>query len=100
MRSEPTAEAEGAAERPIITVEVRATGHVRDAMGTHRFEFAFEGDTLREFLDALFEGYDVRDLLIAETEAEATSDPPGGRRSGPAFGTDARNRDRAVPCVG
>ncbi|MEF8880930.1 MAG: MoaD/ThiS family protein [Halapricum sp.] len=41
--------------------------------------------TLREFLDAFFEEYDVADMLIAETEAEATAhgwasidgDPPG-----------------------
>jgi len=55
------------------TVAVRCTGHVRTAVGEGKFEFAFEGDTLREFLEAFFEEYDVRELLIAETEDEATT---------------------------
>lgn len=56
------------------TVTVKCTGHVRDAVGQHRLSFTFEGSTLREFLDAFFEEHDVADLLIAETEAEATTD--------------------------
>lgn len=67
------------------TVPVRCTGHVRDAVGDHEFEYTFEGETLRAFLDAFFDDYDVADLVIAETEAEATAhgwaptdgDPPG-----------------------
>jgi len=66
------------------TVEVRCTGHVRTEIGEHSFEYRFEGDTLREFLDAFFAEYDVADMLIAETEAEARTngwapveDPPG-----------------------
>lgn len=55
------------------TVEVRCTGHVRTAVGAGRLEFAFEGETLREFLDAFFEAYDVEDMIIAETEADATT---------------------------
>ncbi|GAB3665958.1 MoaD/ThiS family protein [Halopiger thermotolerans] len=62
------------------TVTVRCTGHVRDAVGTHELEFTFEGTRLRDFLEAFFEEYDVEDLLIAETEEEATAhgwaDPP------------------------
>lgn len=54
------------------TVTVRCTGHVRTAVGTPELSVTFEGDTLREFLDAFFEAYDVSDLLIAETDAEAT----------------------------
>jgi molybdopterin converting factor small subunit len=54
------------------TVTVRCTGHVRTAIGTPELSFTFEGDTLREFLEAFFEAYDVADLLIAETDAEAT----------------------------
>ncbi len=92
MDARATAEADDAEEtRPTTTVEVRATGHVRDAMGRHSFEYTFEGDTLREFLGALFEEYDVKDLLIAETEEEATTrgwakrvdDPPGTWRKNP-----------------
>lgn len=55
------------------TVGVTCTGHVRAAVGFHRREFTFEGDTLRAFLSAFFEQYDVEDLLIAETEEEATA---------------------------
>jgi molybdopterin converting factor small subunit len=56
------------------TVTVRCTGHVRTAVGEPQLEFTFEGDTLREFLDAFFAEYDVADLIIAETEAEATTE--------------------------
>ncbi len=55
------------------TVEVRCTGHVRDAVGTPSLEYTFEGSTLGEFLEAFFDDYDVEDLLIAETEADATA---------------------------
>ncbi|MFC7079623.1 MoaD/ThiS family protein [Halorussus caseinilyticus] len=62
------------------TVEVRCTGHVRTEVGEPRLEYTFEGTTLRAFLDAFFAEYDVRDLLVAETEAEASTsgwaDPP------------------------
>jgi molybdopterin converting factor small subunit len=55
------------------TVTVKCTGHVRTAVGEPRLEFSFEGTTLRAFLDAFFEAYDVADMLIAETEEEATT---------------------------
>ncbi|MEF8756853.1 MAG: pterin cluster protein [Halobacteriales archaeon] len=55
------------------TVEVKCTGHVRAAVGKSRFDYTFAGETLREFLASFFEVYDVADLLIAETEAEATA---------------------------
>ncbi|WP_083252517.1 MoaD/ThiS family protein [Haladaptatus sp. W1] len=55
------------------TVEVRCTGHVRDAVGSPGLTFTFEGTTLREFLTAFFAEYDVEDMLIAETEADATT---------------------------
>lgn len=54
------------------TVEVRCTGHVREAVGSHTLEYTFEGDRLQDFLEAFFAEYDVEELLIAETEAEAT----------------------------
>ncbi len=62
------------ATAPETTVEVRCTGHVRTAIGTGRLQYTFDGETLREFLDAFFEEYDVREMLIAETEAEATTE--------------------------
>ncbi|WP_233560603.1 MoaD/ThiS family protein [Halobellus sp. Atlit-38R] len=74
------------------TVDVRATGHVRDALGTSRLTYTFEGDTLREFVEAFFAEYDVRDLVIAETEADSTTrgwapidaaDVPGHLRKNP-----------------
>lgn len=55
------------------TVDVRATGHVRDALGTPQVSFTFEGATLREFAGAFFEEHDVRDLVIAETEPESAT---------------------------
>mgnify|MGYP006275124795 FL=1 len=68
------------ADGPETTVEVRCTGHVRTAVGESKLSFAFEGTTLRELLDAFFDRYDVKDLLLAETEDEATTrgwaDPP------------------------
>jgi len=61
-------------QRTETTVAVHCTGHVRDAVGEPRLEFTFEGDTLRAFLDAFCGEYDVADLVIAETESEATTD--------------------------
>ncbi|WP_394346028.1 MoaD/ThiS family protein [Halorubrum sp. BOL3-1] len=55
------------------TVTVRCTGHVRTEIGVCEFEYAFEGDTLRAFLDELFEDYsELQDVLIAESESDAT----------------------------
>lgn len=73
---EPRSEAdlETAAERTAeTTVAVRPTGHIRTAIGEPHLEFTFEGHSLRDFLEAFFEEYDVREMLIAETEAEATA---------------------------
>ncbi|MFP4591089.1 MAG: MoaD/ThiS family protein [Halobacteriales archaeon] len=74
------------------TVTLRCTGHVRDAVGTPRLEFTFDGSTLRDLLDAFFEAYDVRDLLIASEGATDAAHPwaptpselPGTWRSNPA----------------
>lgn len=67
-----------ASESPVsdgveTTVEVRCTGHVRSAVGTGESAFSFEGGDLRAFLEAFFEEYDVQDMILAETEAEATA---------------------------
>jgi len=70
--SETTAEtaSETTAE---TTVTVRCTGHVRTELGKYEFGYTFEGDTLREFLDELFEEYpELQEMLIAESEEEAT----------------------------
>lgn len=64
---------ESTTEATETTVEVRCTGHVRTRVGEGRLSFTFPGRTLREFLTAFFEAYDVEDLVIAETEAEAVA---------------------------
>ena len=81
---------DGPSESSETTVEVRALGHVRETVGTPHLTFSFEGDTLRAFLDAFFETYDVEELLIARTDDEATAhgwadveDPPGTWRANP-----------------
>jgi molybdopterin converting factor small subunit len=56
------------------TVDVHCTGHVREAVGIPRQDFSFEGSTLRAFLDAFCQQYDVAELLIAETDADASTD--------------------------
>jgi molybdopterin converting factor small subunit len=72
--SHQTTETDAAgAQTPETTVAVRATGRIRDAIGTPTMTFTFEGDTLRDFVRAFLAEYDVRDLLIAETEMEATA---------------------------
>ncbi|WP_241686192.1 MoaD/ThiS family protein [Halorubrum amylolyticum] len=72
--SESAPESASAAETIAeTTVTVRCTGHVRTELGKFEFEYAFEGDTLREFLDELFAEYpELQEMLIAESEAEAT----------------------------
>lgn len=61
------------ADQSTATVEVRCTGHVRTETGEGKLTYEFDGETLRAFLDSFFEAYDVADMLIAETEAEATT---------------------------
>ncbi|WP_226481902.1 pterin cluster protein [Natrinema amylolyticum] len=78
-------------ETETTTVTVRCTGHVRTEIGSYELEFTFEGDRLRDFLEAFFEEYDLEDMLIAETEADAThsgwapvpDDLPGTWRKNP-----------------
>lgn len=72
-------------QQETTTVEVKATGHVREELDHHRFSFTFEGHTLGAFLEAFFDEYGCRDLLLAETEddevasgwADHAGDPPG-----------------------
>lgn len=61
-------------QRTRTTVEVRCTGHVRRIVGEPSLEYTFDGVTLRDFLDAFFREYDVSDMLIAKTEADATTE--------------------------
>jgi len=66
-------DAEPATGDVTTTVDVKCTGKVQEEVGEMSFEYAFEGDTLREFLAAFFDEYDVEEMLIAATEAEATT---------------------------
>ncbi|UIP01431.1 MoaD/ThiS family protein (plasmid) [Halobaculum sp. CBA1158] len=60
-------------ERAVTTVDVKGTGRLYDALPEHRFEYTFDGTTLREFLDAFLEDHDVADLLIAEEPEDAVA---------------------------
>ena len=92
MSAEPT-QTKGTTDEgaETTTVTVRCTGHVRDAVGTNELEYAFAGTRLRDFLEAFFAEYDVEEMLIAETEADATAhgwaeppeDLPGTWRKNP-----------------
>jgi molybdopterin converting factor small subunit len=75
-RSAMSTTTDAAGEQTVTTtVDVKATGHVRRELGEHRFDYTFEGDTLREFLDALFaEHPELKEMLVAETEAEASTE--------------------------
>lgn len=61
------------ADRTVTTVEVAGTGRLYDALPEHRFEYSFEGTTLREFLAAFLAEHDVAEFLIAETPADAVA---------------------------
>jgi molybdopterin converting factor small subunit len=71
--TEATSEQIDSNKEALTTVEVRCTGHVRTEIGEPRLEYTFEGSTLRAFLESFFEEYDVKEMLIAETEDEATT---------------------------
>lgn len=73
MTSQAAQSTEVDTETQTTTVDVKLTGHVRTAVGRPGMEYEFEGDTLREFLDQFFQDYDVQDLVIAETEDDATA---------------------------
>jgi molybdopterin converting factor small subunit len=76
-----TTEAEVESTPGTTTVALHATGHVRARMDEPYQEFTFEGTTLRDLLEKLFdERPELAEMLVAETEAEATTsgwaDPP------------------------
>ena len=49
---------------PVVTLKL--TGDVWARLGTGRMTFEFEGETLGDLLDALFQQVAVRDLLLDE----------------------------------
>lgn len=72
--AEPTSPVEGAADEADAeqtTVSVRARGRFRRQFDDRRFEFTFEGTTLREFVGALLgDRPELADLLVGETRAD------------------------------
>lgn len=60
-------------DRVVTTVEVKGTGRLYDRLPAHRFEYSFEGTTLREFMEAFLSEYDVAEFLIAETPEDAVA---------------------------
>lgn len=60
--------------RTETTVEVKGTGKLYDALPEHRFEYTFEGSTLRAFLDQFLDEYDVAELVLAAEPEEAVTD--------------------------
>ncbi|WP_394327426.1 ubiquitin family protein [Halobaculum gomorrense] len=52
---------------------MKGTGRLYDALPEHRFEYSFEGTTLREFLEAFLADYDVAQFLLAETPEDAVA---------------------------
>jgi molybdopterin converting factor small subunit len=60
------------AEPVTTTVDVKATGNVRRELEEHRFDFTFEGTTLREFLDAFFDEYGCVELILATEDNDRT----------------------------
>lgn len=74
-RTNPTeSEETGGKSTDSITVDIRCTGHVRGAVGTSGFTYEFEGTTLRALLVSLFDEYPIQEMLIAETEEDATTE--------------------------
>jgi molybdopterin converting factor small subunit len=88
----------GRTDAETTTVQVRATGHVWARLPEPRFDFEFEGTTLREFLDQFFAEYDCADLLLAETDEEAATDgwaPEGTELPGSWAANPEGDRTRA-----
>lgn len=48
-------------------VILRFTSHFRARVGQRQAEFAFRGDTLREFIPAVLQRHDIADLLLTGT---------------------------------
>jgi len=51
----------------VTQVKLKFTGDVRSRMRADRMDFAFEGSTLGELLEALFAVHNLRDLILDET---------------------------------
>lgn len=45
-------------------ITLKFTGDIYMRMGTFQLDFAFQGNTLRDLLSAVFERYNLRDLVL------------------------------------
>jgi len=55
----------GSSGDDLTHVTLKFTSHFRARVGQSQTEFAFEGDTLKEFIPAVLQRYDIADLLLA-----------------------------------
>lgn len=60
----------GIADEP-TKVSLKLTSHFRARTGTSNTEFAFMGNTLREFIPALLEQFDIADMLMEGDELKS-----------------------------
>ena len=58
----------GADQDDLTSVMVKFTSHFRARAGIIQTEFAFKGDTLRQFIPALLQEFDIGDLLMKDDE--------------------------------
>ena len=50
----------------MLNVNLKFTGLVRKRMGVNQMEYAFDGSSLAELLEAFFNRYDIQDLILDE----------------------------------
>lgn len=68
-QSAPTPDTDDGSEP--TTVDVRAVGKLRHELDEERFEFTFQGDTLREFVGAILAVHPgLEDHLVGETRRD------------------------------
>lgn len=58
----------GSGKDGLTRVTIKFTSHFRKRLGQAMTEFTFEGNTLRQFIPALLEQYEIEDLLFKDGE--------------------------------
>ena len=58
----------GSAKDDLTRVTLKLTSHFRERVGKALTEFTFKGNTLRQFIPALVEQYEVEDLIFKDGE--------------------------------
>jgi molybdopterin converting factor small subunit len=51
----------------MTNVSLKFTGDVRKRLKLKQLDYSFNGDTLGQLLESLFENYELRDLILDET---------------------------------